>query len=92
MGCMFETRQTPNILGGLFTLVLANVQRIKNVPGRKTDVKDSAWIARLLRCGLIQSSFVPQEDICDLRDYTRYRRKLMGDATTEKNRIHKSRC
>lgn len=78
-----------NILEGSFTLVLANAQRIKNVPGRKTDVKDSVWIARLLRSGLIESSFVPPEDIRDLRDYTRYRRKLMGDATAEKNRIHK---
>ncbi|MGF7050823.1 transposase [Paenibacillus sp. DS2015] len=78
-----------NILEGSFTLVLANAQRIRNVPGRKTDVKDSAWIARLLRCGLIESSFVPPEDIRDLRNYTRYRRKLVGDATAEKNRIHK---
>jgi len=78
-----------NILEGSFTLILANAQRIKNVPGRKTDVHDAAWIAQLLRCGLIDSSFVPPEDIRDLRDLTRYRRKLLGDATAEKNRIHK---
>lgn len=78
-----------NVLEGSFTLVLANAKRIKNVPGRKTDVKDAAWIAQLLRCGLITPSFVPPENIRDLRDYTRYRRKLLGDATAEKNRIHK---
>ncbi|MGZ0050193.1 IS110 family RNA-guided transposase [Brevibacillus gelatini] len=78
-----------NVLEGSFTLVLANAKRIKNVPGRKTDVKDAAWIAQLLRCGLIAPSFVPPENIRDLRDYTRYRRKLLGDATAEKNRIHK---
>src|SRR5690606_14062092 len=78
-----------NILEGSFTLVLANAKKIKNVPGRKTDVKDSEWIAKLLRCGLIESSFVPPENIRDLRDYTRYRRKLIGEATAEKNRIHK---
>ncbi|ERI10633.1 transposase [Aneurinibacillus aneurinilyticus ATCC 12856] len=78
-----------NVLEGSFTLVLANAKRIKNVPGRKTDVKDAAWIAQLLRCGLITPSFVPPEDIRDLRDYTRYRRKLLANATAEKNRIHK---
>lgn len=72
-----------------FELLLANAHRIQNVPGRKTDVNDSAWIAKLLRCGLIEGSFVPPEAIRDLRDLTRYRRKLVSDATAEKNRIHK---
>ena len=78
-----------NILEGDFELILANAHRIKNVPGRKTDVHDAQWIAQLLRCGLIEPSFVPTEDLRDLRDLTRYRRKLLGDATAEKNRIHK---
>lgn len=78
-----------NVLEGHFTLVLGNAKKIKNVPGRKTDVKDSAWIAGLLRCGLIEPSFVPPVDIRDLRDLTRYRRKLQGQVTSEKNRIHK---
>ena len=78
-----------NILEGDFTLILANAQRIKNVPGRKTDVNDAVWIAQLLRCGLIESSMVPPKDIRRLRDYTRYRRKLLSAATSEKNRIHK---
>jgi transposase len=49
-----------NLLKESFTLILANAKRIKNVPGRKTDVGDAAWIAPLLRCGLITSSFVPR--------------------------------
>jgi transposase len=78
-----------NLLEDTFELLLANPQRIKNVPGKKTDMKDAAWIAKLLRCGLIEASFVPPEDIRDLRDLARYRRKLINDATAEKNRIHK---
>ncbi|MDP4098975.1 IS110 family transposase [Paenibacillus sp. P96] len=78
-----------NILEEQFTLILANARRIKNVPGRKTDVSDAAWIAQLLRSGLITPSFVPPADIRNMRDLTRYRRKLLRDATSEKNRIHK---
>ena len=74
---------------GSFQLILANAQRIKNVPGRKTDVKDAEWIAQLLRSGLIEGSFVPPVEIRDLRDLTRYRKKLLQDTTQEKNRIHK---
>ena len=70
-------------------LILANAHHIKNLPGRKTDMKDAEWIAKLLRCGLIEGSFVPSEDIRELRDLTRYRKKLIHDATAEKNRIHR---
>lgn len=72
-----------------FELVLGNAHHIKNVPGRKTDMKDAEWIAKLLRCGLIEGSFVPPTAIRDLRDLTRYRKRLIQDATAEKNRIHK---
>lgn len=78
-----------NILEGEFNLILANAQRIKNVPGKKTDISDANWIAKLLRVGLVEPSFVPPVEIRDLRDLTRYRRKLLGHATSEKNRIHK---
>jgi len=78
-----------NLLEGSFNTILANAQRIKNVPGRKTDMKDAEWIAKLLRCGLISPSFVPPVDIRELRDLTRYRRKLVYNITAEKNRIHK---
>ncbi|MCO7126068.1 IS110 family transposase [Sporolactobacillus shoreicorticis] len=77
-----------NILEGSFTLILANAKRIKNVPGKKTDMSDAQWIAKLLRNGLIESSFVPPEAIRNLCDLTRYRRKLLQMATEQKNRIH----
>lgn len=72
-----------------FEIILANAQHIKNLPGRKTDVKDSEWIAQLLRSGLVERSFVPCEEIRDLRDLTRYRTKLLNNCTQEKNRIHR---
>ena len=58
-----------------FTLVLANAQHIRNVPGRKSDRKDAAWIADLLAHGLIPSSFVPPAPIQELRDLTRTRKQ-----------------
>lgn len=78
-----------HVLEGSFDLKLANAQRIKNVPGRKTDVSDAEWIAKLLRAGLIEGSFVPPQEIRELRELTRYRKKLVGNATAEKNRIQK---
>ena len=78
-----------NILEDFFDITLANAQRIKNVPGRKTDVSDAEWIAKLLRHGLIEKSFVPPEDIRELRDLTRLRKKWIGHITSEKNRIQK---
>jgi transposase len=74
---------------GCLNIKLANAQRIKNVPGRKTDVCDSEWIAKLLRSGLIEGSFVPPQDIRELRDLTRYRKKLVQNIAAEKNRIQK---
>lgn len=77
-----------NILeAGNFELILANAAHIKNLPGRKTDVKDSEWIAKLLRSGLVPKSFVPDEGIRDLRDLTRYRKKTVQMMASEKNRI-----
>ncbi|WP_051459315.1 IS110 family RNA-guided transposase [Paenibacillus zanthoxyli] len=70
-------------------LLLANAHHIKNLPGRKTDMKDAEWIAKLLRCGLLENSFVPPVEIRELRDLTGYRKKLVHDATAEKNRIYK---
>ncbi len=79
-----------NVLeSGAFELIIANAKKIKNVPGRKTDVKDAEWIASLLRCGLIEKSFVPPEVIRDLRDLTRLRKELLSEITRHKNRIHK---
>jgi len=78
-----------NILEGYFEIILANAQRIKNVPGRKTDVSDAEWIARLLRHGLIEPSFVPPPMIRELRELTRLRKKWVAHLTAEKNRIQK---
>ena len=70
-----------------FTVVVGNAQRIKNVPGRKTDVKDCEWIAELLRYGLIPPSFVPPRPIRGLRDLTRYRKSLVDARTNCRNRV-----
>jgi transposase len=79
-----------NVLeSGDFEMILANARHIKNLPGRKTDVKDAEWIAQLLRSGLINKSFVPDAHIRDLRDLTRYRKKILYETNREKNRIHK---
>jgi transposase len=78
-----------NILEGYFDVTLANAQRIKNVPGRKTDVCDAEWIAKLLRVGLIEASFIPTEDLREMRDLCRLRKKRVGNLTAEKNRIQK---
>ena len=78
-----------NVLEGQFTIILANAQHIKNVPGRKTDAKDSEWIAELLQHGLLRSSYVPPEIIRDLRDLTRARVRLSQEASRLGSRIQK---
>ena len=62
---------------------------MKNVPGKKTDIKDSRWIAGLLRAGLLEPSYIPPREIRELRDWTRYRRTLVQEMTGHKNRIEK---
>ena len=74
---------------GTFKIVVANAQHVKKVPGRKTDVKDAEWIAELLCHGLLRSSFVPPKPIRELRDLTRYRRKLVESQVAERNRLLK---
>jgi transposase len=76
-------------LEGAFVLLVGNAQHIKQVPGRKTDVKDSEWLARLVRCGLIRPSFVPPAPQRALRELVRYRRKLVEGRTAERNRLQK---
>lgn len=68
---------------------LVNAQYVKKVPGRKTDVQDSEWLAELARCGLLKASFIPPKDLRELRLLTRYRRKLSGYLAGEKNRLNK---
>jgi len=60
---------------------------LKNLPGHKTDKKDSAWICKLLRAGLLKGSFVPSRNQRDLRDLSRYRRKLVQQQSAEHNRM-----
>ena len=62
---------------------------MKNVPGKKTDMRDAEWIATLLRAGLLNGSFVPPRDIRHLRQLNRYRKALVHDVTAQKNRIEK---
>jgi len=72
-----------------FTVILVNMQHLKIVPGRKTDVSDSAWLAQCLEWGLLKGSLVPPAAIRDLRDLTRYRKKQIEDRAQEANRLHK---
>jgi len=78
-----------NALSDEMHLLVVNARHMKNVPGRKTDMRDAEWIATLLRAGLLKGSFVPEHDIRDLRQYTRYRKALIRDITSQKNRIEK---
>lgn len=72
-----------------FELLVANPLRIKQIPGRKTDVKDCEWLARLLRQGLMPKSFVPPQPIRQLRELLRFRRKLVERAASQRNRVIK---
>ena len=70
-------------------LLVVNARHMKNVPGKTTDMRDAEWIATLLRAGLLKGSFVLEHDIRDLWQYTRYRKALIRDITSQKNRIEK---
>lgn len=78
-----------NILERDFEILLVNARHIKNVPGQKTDKKDSKWITKLLLSGLLKGSFIPPLAIRQLRDLTRYRKKIIEQEASEKNRIQK---
>jgi transposase len=78
-----------NILEGDFEVLLVNAKHIKQVPGRKTDVKDAQWIAQLLRHGLLKGSFIPEAPQRALRDLVRYRTKLIQQRSSEINRVQK---
>jgi len=77
------------VLEGHFDLIVGNARHIRNVPGRKTDVKDAEWIADLVRHGLIAKSFVPPKPLRELRELLRYRRKLVESQAGERNRLLK---
>jgi len=75
---------------GDFTLIVANAAHIKQVPGRKTDMNDAMWIADLLACGLLKASFVPPEEIQELRSLMRTRKQLVREQTRHVQRIEKT--
>ncbi len=78
-----------NVLEGSFTVILVNAQHMKAVPGHKTDIKDSEWIADLLRHGLLRASFIPPKAVRDLRDLMRYRKTLISQRADTINRLQK---
>jgi len=77
------------ILEDDFDCLLCNARHVKQVPGRKTDVSDAAWLCQLLEAGLLQRSFVPPKPIRALRNLTRYRKAQIGERQREANRLHK---
>lgn len=77
------------ILESVCEVLLVNAQHVKQVPGRKTDVKDCEWLADLLRHGLLKASFIPPQPIRDLRELTRYRSTLVRDRVQLANRVQK---
>lgn len=79
-----------HVLEGRFELLLANAMHIRNIPGRKSDVKDAVWISDLLAHGLLRGSFVPPEKIQELRDLTRTRKQLVREITRHTQRIQKT--
>ena len=78
-----------NVLEEDFEIILVNARHVKNVPGHKTDKKDSRWLSKLLLSGLLKGSFIPPRDIREFRDLVRYRKKVVGQIASEKNRIIK---
>ncbi len=78
-----------NILEEDFEIILVNARHVKNVPGHKTDKKDSAWLSKLLLSGLLKGSFIPPKEIRELRDLMRYKKKKVQFVAAETNRIIK---
>ena len=79
-----------NLLEGDFEILVVNAHHLKTVPGRKTDVKDSEWIADLLQHGLLKASFIPSTPQRELRELTRYRTQLVEERAREINRLQKT--
>ena len=78
-----------NVLGDDVKLLLVNARHVKNVPGHKTDPKDSKWLAKLLLSGLLKGSFIPDRPIRELRDLTRYKTQITNEISADKNRLQK---
>ena len=82
-------RPVHNVLEGFMEVILVNARHIKNVPGRKTDISDSKWLAGLLRHGLLRGSFIPPKEVRQWRELTRLRRTYTESLADYKRRIHK---
>jgi transposase len=78
-----------NLLEASFTSGVVNPAHMKNVPGRKTDIKDAAWIADLLRHGLLTPSFIPDKPQRELRELTRQRTPWLAERARDINRVQK---
>ena len=78
------------VLEDEFELLLVNARHVKQVPGRKTDVSDAAWLCQLAEAGLLRASFVPPKPIRALRNLTRYRKTQIQERAREANRLHKA--
>jgi transposase len=78
-----------NILESRFTVLLVNARHLKQVQGRKSDIRDCQWIAQLLQQGLLKGSFIPPRPQRELRDLTRHRTQLVEEKTRTSNRIEK---
>ena len=78
------------ILEDEFECLLVNARHVRQVPGRKTDVSDAAWLCRLAEAGLLKASFVPPKPIRQLRNLTRYRKTQIQERSREVNRLHKA--
>ena len=77
------------LLEEVMVVLLVNMQHLQHVPGRKSDVRDSEWLAQLLECGLLKGSLVPPAPLRDLRELTRYRKRQIEDRTQEVNRLYR---
>ncbi len=82
-------RPVHNILEGFFEVILVNARHFKNLPGKKTDMSDSQWIAGLMRVGLLRGSFIPPKAVRQWRDLTRHRRSLVEALGDVKRQVHK---
>src|ERR671923_1158199 len=79
-----------HVLEDDFELLLVNARHVQQVPGRKTDVSDAAWLCQLAEAGLLRASFVPPKPIRELRQLTRYRKTQIEERKREANRLHKA--
>lgn len=82
-------RPIHNILEGEVSVILVNARHIKNVPGRKTDIEDSRWLAGLLKHGLLRGSYIPPKEVRQWRELSRMRRKNTEAVSDYKRRVHK---